>query len=628
MFTGPILRTAYDEQQYIRDLLLLQDDDEIRLSVSHLSLEHAQKVFDEVWKVVDSTALPLATADKQIFAYKTRLRTLSLHLCLTHSLLPSALTLAGVTCTDTENLAGTGSFADVFEGKYRNERVALKRVRLPKSDTNKAEVNQLLFRECILWKALVHPHIVPFIGVDRNVFPGSICMVIKWMENGSLSEHMETLRRQGELKGGKHVEAVERWLLQTADGLSYMHDEGLIHGDLHGKNILVDKDGTACLTDLGRTLTSEPLAYGKLRSLHGGGALRWTAPELLDPEPFGVKGTRATRASDIFSYACVIIELYSGQVPMPDLTAFQVSHRYVQGIRPPKPVTPDGIDMGDALWSLTQSCWSQTPADRLSAQEIVATLTASLPAKTSSSLLGFPSSHATASSADGTPARIAQESLPVGENERDPGNGLLAADVDAVETATCDNDAVIQLSTDIAGQAVASNGAVNSAAELLDTHTTIFNSRARLKSLPSLIGDQPDNHPIQVQSRMHVKESENENVTRSYNSSSGLSPWDVATAPPGAHLSIGHGSSMSSSPLSGPSLEKPVPTSVHIADISSFQRGPRRWQPRSWSFVAILTVAGMAFVTLKIFPSLPIRVYGQYMFISLFINPPVLSFMY
>lgn len=40
--------------------------------------------------------------------------------------------------------------------------------------------------------------------------------------------------------------------------------------------------------------------------------VRWMAPELLDPEAFGLKESRRTTASDIYAFACVGLEVGNG----------------------------------------------------------------------------------------------------------------------------------------------------------------------------------------------------------------------------------------------------------------------------------------------------------------------------
>ena len=73
-------------------------------------------------------------------------------------------------------------------------------------------------------------------------------------------------------------------------------------------NVLIDDDGNARLTDFGMALVSEATSYG-YASAHGSGAIRWTAPELIDPEEFEMEDSRPTPASDIFSFACMAVEV-------------------------------------------------------------------------------------------------------------------------------------------------------------------------------------------------------------------------------------------------------------------------------------------------------------------------------
>lgn len=73
-------------------------------------------------------------------------------------------------------------------------------------------------------------------------------------------------------------------------------------------NILVDANGDVKLTDFGMSVSADgtPFNYG---SQHGGGALRWTAPELMDGDEFGLPNRRPTRQSDVYSFACVCVEV-------------------------------------------------------------------------------------------------------------------------------------------------------------------------------------------------------------------------------------------------------------------------------------------------------------------------------
>lgn len=120
-------------------------------------------------------------------------------------------------------------------------------------------------------------------------------------------------------------------LYQISLGLAYLHTEGIVHGDLHGvslvssltrlktnvhsivqNNILVDDSGNARLIDFGMSLIADSTAYN-YASMHGGGAVRFTAPEIIDPDEFDIPdgSTRPTYASDTYSYACICVEVRS-----------------------------------------------------------------------------------------------------------------------------------------------------------------------------------------------------------------------------------------------------------------------------------------------------------------------------
>ena len=58
--------------------------------------------------------------------------------------------------------------------------------------------------------------------------------------------------------------------------MAYLHTEGIVHGDIHGGNILIDSAGSVRLADFGMALISDATSYG-YGSAHGGGAVRWAS---------------------------------------------------------------------------------------------------------------------------------------------------------------------------------------------------------------------------------------------------------------------------------------------------------------------------------------------------------------
>lgn len=66
------------------------------------------------------------------------------------------------------------------------------------------------------------------------------------------------------------------------------------------------------MTDVGLTRVASDISSNTLTtttSMNDGHTLRWSAPELLDPERFGFKRGGPTKKSDIYSMAMTIYEV-------------------------------------------------------------------------------------------------------------------------------------------------------------------------------------------------------------------------------------------------------------------------------------------------------------------------------
>ncbi|THH22369.1 hypothetical protein EUX98_g8218 [Antrodiella citrinella] len=281
---------------------------------------------------------------------RARLRRLSLKLVLQYDKMPSALFLSGVQCHDREASVG-GGFADVYCGTFGNMKVALKVLRAFKMSPDTAKIRlkradehvKAFYRESLLWQDLAHPHILPFLGVSEGVFKHSVCMVLPWMENDNVLNFMDKMKESGALSSQNHDAVINQWCYETALGLAYLHEEGIVHGDLRGANILVDENLSLRLTDFGMSVIAEGTGYNY--GSDRGGAKRWLAPELISPEQFYLTSSRPSYASDVYSFALTTVELYTGKPPFGALKEHQIIHRVLQGQRPARPtITNTHID--------------------------------------------------------------------------------------------------------------------------------------------------------------------------------------------------------------------------------------------------------------------------------------------
>lgn len=89
-------------------------------------------------------------------------------------------------------------------------------------------------------------------------------------------------------------------ILQTAEALVYLKEEGNIHGDMKASNILVGDDYRAKLCDFGLAKFATVLTASPVR---GAGSCRWQSPELWQP------GARRTYASDVYAFGITIFEV-------------------------------------------------------------------------------------------------------------------------------------------------------------------------------------------------------------------------------------------------------------------------------------------------------------------------------
>ncbi|KAH8101245.1 hypothetical protein BXZ70DRAFT_935130 [Cristinia sonorae] len=160
-----------------------------------------------------SDSLTNADTEVSVRFPRSQLRRLVLDLSVRCQQVPSALFLQGVQRTDTESYA-VGGFADIYRGTWHDQPIAIKclRIFVLSPESQKTRLRQAFYRESLLWHNLQHKHVLPFYGVTADVFPHTLCMVLPWMNNGNIRQHMDRLRRSGELVNQTFVDQVNKWV--------------------------------------------------------------------------------------------------------------------------------------------------------------------------------------------------------------------------------------------------------------------------------------------------------------------------------------------------------------------------------------------------------------------------------
>ena len=166
----------------------------------------------------------------------------------------------------------------------------------------------LLREEVRKTRKLSHPYIVDVHSV--NVDGTHLYVLMEYLEGKSLHTLLDE-------EFGRGMAFSHAWPIieDVAGALGYAHDHNVIHSDLKPANIFVTTSGRAKLLDFGIARVSR----GPLLDKRSG-------PRALTP-PYAscelLEGKEADRRDDIYSFACVIYEMLSGERPFGDLTALE-----------------------------------------------------------------------------------------------------------------------------------------------------------------------------------------------------------------------------------------------------------------------------------------------------------------
>ena len=205
-----------------------------------------------------------------------------------------------------------GLLGPVLEVYYHGLRCAVKRL-IPGSIPDQygqrgGDMIRRFTDECRLLTQIRHPNIVQFLGVHFQSGATIPMLVMEFLP----STLTQRINKNAEL-GSLPDEVIYSILSDVALGLNYLHGHSLpiIHRDLSTNNILLTKDLTAKISDLGvaKILNVNPLEMSKLTKAPG--TLCYMPPEALKDVP------EYNASIDIFSYGILLIHIFSGRWPFP-----------------------------------------------------------------------------------------------------------------------------------------------------------------------------------------------------------------------------------------------------------------------------------------------------------------------
>ncbi|KAL3148045.1 protein kinase activity protein [Trebouxia sp. C0009 RCD-2024] len=261
---------------------------------------------------------------------------------------------------------GAGAFSVVYRGLLRGVQVVAVKVfndgpqytsdssqeRMQTLHALKLQRQTLIKQEIAVLKSCRDRNIVQFVGacIQRD----QTMLITEYMEGGDLyhaiaqdsTGRFSWYKRNTQQQGSRQVGMGRRIALDVARGLHFLHSRKIVHFDLKSANILLARDNTAKIADVG---LAKIMHRQFLSSLYNVGTFAWSAPEVL------LGKSTCTEKVDIYSYGVVLWEICAGEAP---------TGRQLRPLRVPE-------ECPQATADVVEQCLHEDADVRPSAREIV-----------------------------------------------------------------------------------------------------------------------------------------------------------------------------------------------------------------------------------------------------------------
>ena len=148
------------------------------------------------------------------------------------------------------------------------------------------------------------------------------------------------------------------FLLQIAEGLSYIHNHGLVHRDLKPSNIMISRDGDephVVILDLGLARFQD----SRVLRLTQPGSATGTA-EYMSPEQ--IRGRAVDQRSDMYSLGVILYEILTGRPPFTGENAPSVMFQHLRDL--PNPPRAYVSEISSGIQVVVMKLLEKEPIDR------------------------------------------------------------------------------------------------------------------------------------------------------------------------------------------------------------------------------------------------------------------------
>lgn len=257
-----------------------------------------------------------------------------------------------------------GGFGTIQKAEWKGYglTVALKSLKVNKN------LDKLVKELQLLRSVSLHPNINLLYGLTKDPIDEHYVLILQFANEGNLREYLR--------KNFKELKWTDKYRIgkEISQGLLFLHNNNIVHRDLHSKNILVH-ERKMMIADFGLSQNINDDVQTSNRSIHG-------MPAYIDPQCFRNSSYIRDKKSDIYSLGVIFWEISSGRPPFQSFTSREaiVIHIFRGSREIPVEDTPQ------KYLELYTKCWDEIPNNRPEIKQVYDTLNSWVPESVSSTI--------------------------------------------------------------------------------------------------------------------------------------------------------------------------------------------------------------------------------------------------
>ncbi|GES93416.1 kinase-like domain-containing protein [Rhizophagus clarus] len=250
---------------------------------------------------------------------------------------------------------GSGGFANVYRANWKKShiRYAIKSFFKIDNATIKAIVREIRFHREVDY----HDNVIRFYGVTTSIKENQrkeYSLIIEYADNGILRSYLK--------ENFKNLNWNDKYNLafQLVHAVSCLHDEGIIHRDLHSNNVLVHQH-TVKLSDFGLSKRIEETSNSQSKIF---GLVPYIDPKSFDEN---IKYL-LNKKSNVYSIGVLLWEISSGHPPFQDHIQYNVglAISILKGLR--ETSVPETSENYIKIYT---DCWNIEPDNRPTINQVI-----------------------------------------------------------------------------------------------------------------------------------------------------------------------------------------------------------------------------------------------------------------